>query len=165
MSNVQITKQGGTVRLEWSEVWKACSVGCKRCVESIKNNLPNHAYKRDDDWSLDIEGAFGELALAKFLGVTWSEDVNTFKSKPDVENFEVRTTTYPTGSLIVRHRDSDDSVFVLVTSATPVYQIRGWISGKEAKQEKWLKNPGGRGAQYFVPQSNLHPMSDFRKTV
>jgi len=138
----------------------AAEVGIRRRVASISRMNLDHDYFSSgnlDHWHVDIEGACAELAFAKSLGFFWDGSVNTGKS-PDVAGYQVRYTHRDNGCLIVRERDRAEDWFVLVTGRHPVYTIRGKISGAEAKQKKYLRDPNQRNPAWFVPQSALAEM-------
>ena len=149
------------VTLNWYEAAMASDVGRMRRLSSIKAGLVDKAAMYSPGWSEDVEGACAELALAKYLNIHWDGSVNTFKSRPDVGNLEVRVTTYPSGRLIVRPSDSDEAIYALVVGVCPNYRIVGCISGKDAKQPQWLTAPDhkGRPEAYFVPQDQLSPVT------
>lgn len=109
----------------------------------------------DSAWQIHIEGACGELAVAKALNIHNSHTINTFKEADLGRSIQVRTRSKGHYDLIVRPDDDDDEVFVLVTGAVPDFEIRGWIWGREAKQEKYRANYGGYGEAWFVPAAAL----------
>ena len=148
------------VVLEWYEIDLASDVGRRRNVEAIRKKCVRSVVATDE-WTSHILGALGELAFCKATGRYWCGSVNTFKG-PDVGmSIQVRTRSKHTQDLIVRPKDGDSDVFVLVTGGPSEFMLHGWMLGKEAKQEKYLTNPGGYGTAYFVPASELHPMSKF----
>ncbi len=77
---------------------------------------------------------------------------------------QVRGTKYNTGSLLVHDSDADLDAFILVTGIYGVYDIRGWILAKSAKQQRFWKTYKGRGA-YWIPQHELHTMSSLALIV
>lgn len=148
------------VSLSYSEMMVAALVGILRQVSSTVKGL-KHAYGFDgkDTWQAGIEGAMGEMAVAKALNIYWSAPVDTFKKGGDVGPYQVRTTPLD-GSLIVRAPDRNGDIFILVTGCTGTYRVHGWVYGHEAKQPQWEKAPGGRPPAWFVPQSALHPLEE-----
>lgn len=113
-----------------------------------------------DGLTKHVMGAAGEIAVAKAMGLFWGGDVCTFKA-PDIGNhIQVRTRSRHDWDLIVRPEDDDDAVFVLVTGSIADLHVRGWISGREAKKDRWLQQYGGRPCAYFVPQSALRGMHE-----
>jgi hypothetical protein len=135
-----------TVTLTWHEVAFAAQVGMRRHIEAIRMGKPD-AFGRgsDDGWTPHIEGACGELAVAKSLGVYWAPTVNTFREGGDVGALQVRTRRGNQYELIVRPHDADDDRFVLARGLCPTYDVVGWILGKEAKRAEWLQEHGGHG--------------------
>ena len=146
------------VTLTWFEAAMASEVGRMRHLSAIKANRPDRHGFEGAGWNVHIEGACGELALAKVLGVYWDGSVDTFDA-PDVGRLQVRTRSEHDYELIVRPTDSDTSRWVLVTGRCPRYVVRGWISGQEAKRPQWLRTHGGRPPAHFVPHAALHPIS------
>lgn len=147
------------VTLSWPEAAMASDVGRMRQLSSIKAGLVDAHGFTGDGWSEHIEGACGEMALAKHLGVYWDGSVNSFH-RPDVGKFQVRTRSRREYELIVREADHDDDVFVLVTGKCPHYEVRGWIVGKDAKRDEFKASHGNRPAAYFVPHDALQCLSN-----
>lgn len=152
------------VVLTWSEMMQAAVCGAMRNVSSIRagNHKVSSSFPKNanNTWTLHIEGAAGELAFAKYAGLYWSASVNTFRL-PDVGAIQVRARSQHWHDLIIRERDIDDDLFVLLTGASPRFVIRGWIVARDAKaRAEWFKNPGeseGGEAAWFVPQVALRP--------
>ena len=150
------------IKLNWTEMWIATGIGRIRQLEALKKNLPDKYGFTGDGWSVHIEGACGELAVAKALNMYWAGTVNTFKSKADVGKLEVRTRSRHDYDLLVRPDDKDESIFIHVTGKAPEFKIHGWLLGKDAKQPNFLQNYGGRDGAYFVPSSNLKSLDELR---
>jgi hypothetical protein len=133
----------------------AAQVGIMRQVKSIKEGRRDrYGAAMGNGWQLHIEGAMGECAVAKVLGIYWSGSVNNFDG-PDVGMLEVRTTDGHANRLILHDRDNDDAIFVLVTGVNGVYEVRGYISGRDGKLPEYLDDPIGGRQAYFVPQDKL----------
>ena len=114
----------------------------------------------DRAWQIHIEGACGELAASKALGVQWPGSVDTFKSGDDVPGgWQIRTRSRMDYELIVRPDDPDDALFLLVLGVAPHYVVKGWITGREAKRKEWSRSYGDRPAAYFVPHDALTPLA------
>lgn len=112
-----------------------------------------------------IEGALGEMAVAKYLNCYWDSSVDTWK-EPDLAGLiQVRTRTQHHWDLIVRHKDADHEVYVLATGRAPSYILRGWIRGADAKQPQYLKNHGSYHPAFFVPQKDLQPMATLKEMI
>lgn len=145
------------VRLTWEEAAMAADVGRRRQLTSLRSgHKDKHGYS-GDGWGIHIEGAMGEMVLAKHLGIHWDGSINTFK-RDDLPGVQVRTRSGHHYDLIIRTDDDPNSRFVLVTGKCPNYRIRGWIQGQDGMQEEWLKDYGQRPKAYFVPQGLLLPL-------
>lgn len=142
------------------EMFSAASVGVKRQIEALARNLPDRHGYSGSGWGIHIEGACGEMAVAKALGMYWGGSVNTFKASGDVGKLEVRTRSSDDYELLVRKDDADDATYILVTGTAPRYTVHGWLRGRDAKRSEWLNTHGGREAAYFVPQQALRNMDE-----
>lgn len=140
------------------EIAIAANVGIIRRVASIQKGLVDQLHSRKSNpWQVDIEGACAEQACAKALGLHWGAGVNTFKAPDLGGNIQVRSTT--SRSLIIRDRDPDEDIFVLIVGQAPRYEIVGWILGKDGKNPLWRKDANNIGRPaYFVPQDKLNPI-------
>lgn len=142
-----------------SEIAMASHVGYMRQLSALWRNLADkHGCDVERRWDFHIEGACGECALAKALGVHWEGTINTFKDGNDVggvDGFQVRTRSKHWHELIIRPDDRDDDWFVLLTGLCPVYEVRGQCRGRDGKREEWFKNHGEREPAWFVPQKSL----------
>lgn len=145
------------VRLTPHELFMAANVGLRRQVSSlVAGRQDRHGLNPDDGWRVHIEGACGELAVAKFLGKYWDGSVDTFRSLPDLDNVEIRTRSKHYYELLIRTDDDPDKVYILVTGTAPNYRVRGWMKGRDAQRDEWLQNHGGREAAWFVPPEHLN---------
>lgn len=156
------------ITLTASEVMQAANVGMMRQVQNTLNKAkPAYGAGSNNDWQLNIEGALGECALAKFLGVYW---VGTGKMRaPDVGDFDVRTTTDQNNRLILHPDDPDDRIFWLLIGKNGYYDVRGWIRAADGKRDEFWADPTGQKRHaFFVPQSALNSAKswfDRRKDV
>lgn len=146
------------VELNPSEMLVASSVGCMRHIAAVKAGRHDKHGAASGGWQIHIEGALGELAVAKCLGRFWSGAINTFKDADIGTRIQVRTRSRHDYDLIVREDDGDSDLFVLVTGVAPSYRVKGWLSGKEAKNPAWLASHGNREPAFFVPASALRPI-------
>jgi hypothetical protein len=144
-----------TVTLTAQEMMLAAYAGVRRCVASLSRGSQDaFGCNEADGWGLHVEGSGGEMAAAKVLNMYWDGAFDTY-SRGDVGALQIRTRTKHDWDLIVRSKDSDDDRFVLVTGTMPTFHVHGWILGKAAKDERWLRTHGNRPPAYFVPQSEL----------
>jgi Fis family transcriptional regulator len=101
---------------------------------------------------------------AQYLGIkNFTPTINTFKSEADIgARIEVKWTKYADGHLVIRPTDRINDVAILVTGRGPVYSIAGWIPIIMAKKPKY------HHATYYdhwIPQNNLFPIEDLRKSI
>jgi hypothetical protein len=153
------------ITLTIAELMMGAQTGINRHVSAIKQGLVDAAGYEGLGWSLHIEGACGEIAVSKSLGIYWSASVNTFKSESDIEpDIEVRTRLDHNHDLIVRENDNPKSTYILVTGRAPNFQIHGWIKGADARNDKWWRVHGGRTGVWFVPKKNLNGIDTLKIT-
>lgn len=153
------------VRLSRHELEVAAYVGLRRAVNATwQASAPRGGEQRLSVWQAHIEGAMGELAVARFLHAYWPASFDTYQSVDDLLGWEVRTTRRADGALIVRGTDSPRPGLrhVLVTlcpdPGPPVLWIRGWLESAEARQPQWQVDPEPRPS-WFVPIEALHPFA------
>jgi hypothetical protein len=153
-----------TVKLTWYEAAMASNIGLLRQLSSIKTGRVDQHGFNGIGWDVHIEGACGELAVAKLLSCYWDGSVDTFKT-PDISgNLQVRTRSNHTFDLLVRPNDNPLDIYCLVTGKCPEFRVHGWIQGLHAQKPEWKKNHGGRPPAWFVPQTALNPMSNLLVT-
>ena len=142
--------------LTWPEAVQAAQVGCMRQIQNLKNGLyDRYGAEAYDGWTFHVEGACGEIVVAKFFDRYWSGSIGDLKAA-DVGPLQVRTTK-PGGDLRLHKRDEDDKAFILVTGRCPNYEIVGWLQASDGKHEQYWKDPTGKGRPaYFVPQNRLN---------
>lgn len=156
------------IRLTSTELMIAGYVGCGRYVSALAKNWQHaHGAGPDDAWTKNIEGAAGELAVAKALGIYWLPVIGN-PDADDVGPYQVRTNNSRRfDDTILRPAsetykgDRPDRVFIGVLSFTPDYEIMGWIWGRDGMQERWLRKGSEndtRPAAYFVPRQALNSM-------
>ena len=147
------------IELTLFECEMMAALGVKRRLVSIRDKRVD---KIAPQFDADIVGAIGEYAVARALGKPFQPLLNTFKL-PDVGELQVRATRWPRGHLIVRE-DDPEGVYVLVTVNEPRAEVHGWLTAKEARQDKYWGNPDEtRAACWSVPQYDLHPLNTLRE--
>jgi hypothetical protein len=136
----------------------AAWVGVRRNDEAKRQGLCHKAGYKGDGQKVNIEGAGGELAVAKALNVYWDGSVNTFK-QPDLQGgLQVRTRSRHDYDLIIRPGDAPEERYILVTGQMPHYRIQGWARGVDVMLPQYFKSPNDRPEAYFVPASKLQPI-------
>jgi hypothetical protein len=145
------------VVLSNTQIMMAAQAGVLRHLQFLKRNArPMYGLDVNTDWKLQIEGALSEYALAKHLGVHW-EGVG-YPDADDVGKEDVRATEYDDGHLILHHRDKDNKNYWLLTGKNGHYKVRGFILGKNGKQQKYWQKREVKGrdrSAFFIPQSDL----------
>ena len=104
----------------------------------------------------EISGCLGEIAIAR-----WQDKFpfSLFEDRKDgdVGEFEVRTTAYQTGKLLIVPDDNPERKYLLVTLPSHyTANIVGWMHGYEAQDPKYF-DPKMRMPCYAVTQDKLHP--------
>lgn len=151
-----------SIKLTAPEMILAGQIGVLRMVHVITKGR-NHTYgsKDSDNWQRHIEGAMGECAVAKYLGLFWNGTIGEI-NRSDVGKIEVRTAFDHNRRLILHKEDKDDSLFVFVTGGNGVYLIRGWIKCSDGKQDRYWSDPTKENRPaYFVPTTILKSMNEF----
>lgn len=153
--------------LNWSEQQDAILVGGQRRIKAIaRNRSEPYGTPKDDLWMTDIESSAAELAVAKLTGLYWHRRIehSLETTPPDVgDDVQVRWSAHPTAHLTIYDRDQDGHIFFLVTGRIPTLVIHGWINAVEAKTENYRRVTPRGGMAYWVPQTDLNPISLFRK--
>ena len=135
---------------------------------------PQKYGNRLDNLTLHYQGCCSEMAVAKGLNCYWTGSVTSWHNDGDAGGYQVRTARYEGGSLLVRpHEKYEDDPWVLAVNPVPFkakmdlskWKIIGWLYGREARKDKWFKNPNGRGGAYFVPQTELHDIESLPKMM
>jgi hypothetical protein len=148
-------------------------VGGRRQLEAMRAQRPDvRGVNPKDGWSIQIEGSCSEQAFCKAMGVHWEQFINTFKTKADVRQLEIRGTEYESGHLLFEEdRDHEDRVYVLVIGLAAVltgrektakYAVVGWAWGKEILklgEPSHLNNPS-RPQVATLGQEKLRSMEE-----
>ncbi len=153
-----------TVELTLPEMSMALDAAWLRIVVSAQQGL-NHktTYSRSMSKRIQEEfvGACGEIAVGKAAGVFFVPSVGTFHRIPDcLADCEVRSTDREDGSLIIRDNDSDERRYILAVAVGEMVRLVGWLAGRDAKKQGWMRNPHGYRQSWFVPQSALRPIEE-----
>ncbi len=162
MSTVRRLDKYIEVELGWTEFDTAARDAAAEFYMSRKagkHHRAGVAKRKNEIWTQAIEGRLGEIAVALAYNVYYSSRFNAC-GKPDVGRVQVKLRLDHSYELRVRRNDRDDVPYMLVTrdmiDEVPVYRIHGWITGKDAKQSEWIKDPGNAGEpNFFVPQDAL----------
>ena len=150
---------------------KAEEIGRQRQQAALDKKRPSaHGYDESAPLKVHIQGASAELGVSLITGKEWHaylEDLGGERKPPDVgDGLQVRSTDYRSGHLLVHPSDNDQDVFILVVVSGRNLEIKGWMTGGEAKDEKYWgdKFRNGRPA-YWVPQRDLKPFKSLLETI
>lgn len=149
------------VILTGTELMQAAMQGVIRQIANLRDGRKHaHNYTGGSDWQNHVEGACGELVVAKHFRTYWNGNHGDLKAD-DVGQFQVRTAAKHNYQLIVHRKDPNDKAFILVTGQAPKYKIQGWIMGADAKIERYWADPSGEGRPaFFVPIVDLKPIDE-----
>ena len=147
-----------TIKLTRQEMRTAAYTGVERNLHALGKNLTNlyGASERKTEWQNNVVGAIGEYALAKYLNMYWNPavDVDLDALPGDVGTYQIRTTGWPQGCLLIRPKDKMEAPFVLAVIESNIVTFKGWLYGFESKTVGELRD----NDTYWVKQDKLHPM-------
>jgi len=151
------------VKLNLPEMLSASNAGTIRQYASDQRNSDYSDGFRGDKMTpltSHIEGAMGEVCVAKALNIHFTGSVNTY-GKPDLgDDIGVRTTNREDYGLLIYPKDDPDYFYYLVKGCSPNYRVCGWIRGGDAKQDKYLApQVNNKITIWRVPEEDLNPMS------
>jgi hypothetical protein len=107
-----------------------------------------------------IEGAMGEVCVAKALGIHFPGSINTYGKADLGDDIGVRTTNREDYGLLIYPKDDPGYFYYLVKGCSPNYRVCGWIRGADAKQDRYLAPyVNNRITVWRVPESDLNPMT------
>lgn len=156
------------ITLDWYDCGRAAQIGCMRNIDSLQRKSKNkNNLDETDNWTLHVEGAAGELAVARYFGVPWPGLVGCPQA-PDVRIngrwCQVKTNKSRRWTdLIVKQDDPDGFNYIGVLSFLPEFVITGWLPAAEIKQTRFWRDPTGGRPAYFVPRDLLRPIDELPK--
>lgn len=122
---------------------------------------------RQDDrgWQIDVAGAIGEMACAKYLDLLdyvfiFNDNYGKYDLPP---NIDVKTSLGHNRRLPIFLNEDPKKVFVFATYAHNVIRLQGWIIGKDGMNSAFIDNPVGRGESYYVPKFALQTMETLKR--
>lgn len=148
------------------EMLHAGLVGLTRQIDNLwERRTDRYGAQPRDGWRMHIEGALGEMALAKHMDCYWSGRLGELKA-PDVGPLQVRTRVRQENAGLILHPDDrDDQLFVLVISWAPVFMLIGWTLAADGKQERYWKDIPDNRSAFFVPHSALQPIESLHAAL
>lgn len=143
------------IKLTAEEIAMGAFYGAQRKAPDMvlgKRPLLPNGCPDNEIWNNQAEGALGEMALAKHLGIEYDPG---FAGAHDVGEFDVRTTHHENGHLLIQSYDKE-RLTVLVIGRFGTYRIMGCFYNPVAKQPKYWGNPlFEKRPCYAVPESDL----------
>jgi hypothetical protein len=116
--------------------------------------------------AIHIYGVWGEMAVAKALGVYFEPTVDTFKVADVGQDVQVRWAEKDEHRLILREADDPAHAYVLVTGYGPTFEVRGWMDGATAKRDTYRTELGnGRPPVYAIAAGALYPVEALAKQL
>jgi len=104
-----------------------------------------------------IQGAVGELVVAKFMDRYFDPRVNNFKEADIGGKIQVRLRTRHDWDLGLNDDDNPNHIFVLVTGVGPSYRVWGWELAKNIMLPQYRAKHGAGDERWYVPSSVLKP--------
>jgi hypothetical protein len=154
------------VKLTFDEFFHAALVGVTRQIDNLRNRRVNRYGATDDEaWRLHIEGAAGEMAVAKYIGKFWSGNLGNLRAADVGDHLQVRTRAGGYTSLILHPSDPDDDIFVLVMGRAPSFCLQGWLRGGQGKHQSYWRDPAGGRPAFFVPLDVLEPIATLKAAL
>ena len=164
-----------SVKLSEREMLLAASSGVQREVECLRGLNGGESvvseYEKNNNqigpgglWNNHIEGAMGEFAVAKFLGL-YPGAITDAKATDVGEHYEVRTRPLRYQELFIKKDEKEDKYYILVQGSYGRYTICGWISAYEVFTHRdWYHNNEGKTShRYWVPNEFLYSIETLPK--
>ena len=163
------------IQLSEREMLIGAASGIQREVECLRssgggeNAISSYEKKNNSIgpgglWNNHIEGALGEIAVAKFLGL-YPGGITEQDATDVGEHYEVRTRGLEYQELFVKKKDNPDKYYILAQGSFGEYTIRGWITGFEVfDHPEWFHNNSGKLSYcYWVPHEFLSSIETLPK--
>lgn len=145
------------------ELLIAGMAGVQRRIIALGKGRP--AYHGADDrpennWQIDIMGVMGEMAVSKAFQKFWNPaatDARLSDLEGDVGKFQVRSTGYADGHLIMYEYDKPEVPYILALVREPWVKLVGWIPLETAKHVGERRESKTHMC-YWIKQSQLYEM-------
>ena len=152
------------IELQWNDFITCHSIASMNELYKHTRGVGHHwSVKKADESANYILGAVGEYAVAKYLGKFYDGNVGNLEAVDVGGEYEVKTTPVPTGHLIIKPEAKEAKPFVLAVVEDMTVRLPGWMKGTDIKQEQYKRADQYGRVLYWVPQSDLHPMSTLPK--
>jgi putative component of toxin-antitoxin plasmid stabilization module len=153
------------IKLSLSEMRIGADVGVQRQLMNIwRKAKEKHGHDPKNDWSTNINGAFGEQSVAKHLNHYWNGALGDYDAD-DVGPYQVRAATQHGYRLWFFKKDKPHRKFVLVTGLAPDLRLCGWLHARDGQKDEFWMDPSGipldsprARPAFYVPRDILQPM-------
>lgn len=148
-------------------------VACRSCADARHENAVKYNQSKDltaapELINKDLMSVMSELAVAKCFNIAYTYPCLYQKGRSDLSNgVEVRATLHKQGNLIIQSYDKP-APYVLTTIdlVNNTVLIVGWRDLVDCRLDKyWRTKPAVRKDSYWVPQSDLLPISDLKQKL
>ena len=147
------------ITLDASDMLLATQAGAMRNIENIiRKRKPAYGAEQAGDFQLHVVGAMGELALSRYLNVTWNGK-GKFRGPDAGTDIQVRTAERNGRiSLILHEQDPDELLFYCVRrfEGSNEFEIFQPVRGREGKSQRYWRTDV-RSPAFFVP---VKPIGD-----
>jgi hypothetical protein len=156
------------ITLTNEEIQKAKDEGMRRRSLAVAKRRTDYCPKPSNDRVfMDINGAAGELAGAKYFGFELDFDPYKYGSADLVignVSIDFKTTHHQDGVLLVQQSGSSHpSVYVCVVGSIPTYQLVGWKLATEVRQ------PHNQSKRFYmayaIEQQFLNPIATLPRFI
>lgn len=148
---VEINLSAGDIAYAMTEAVARFNFNRARGNDASKGAAPTWV----EQLAREVSGCLGEIAIGRWMD-KYPFSLFEERKMGDVGEFEVRTTAYSTGKLLINPTDDPERKYLLVT--LPTYntaRIVGWVWGYEAQQDQYWDTKL-RIPTYMVKQEYLH---------
>lgn len=117
---------------------------------------------------MHLIGCAAEVAVANYLGLEAHlfKDTDPVRGEPDLPGMiEVKCRSNHSYDLLIFLDDNPEKNFVLVTAANAKTYIHGWISGRDAMKQEYIKEYRKNSHSYAVKQDLLRPIAELKEIV
>jgi len=150
------TKLRARVALTPEEVYQTVWAAVCRTVQASVDDRGTRYGHPSNRWQADIVGALGEMVVAKWLGLPFDFQIGR-TDRSDVGPFEVRSTNYPDGKLLLHEGERGPYILVNPTRSVLEYCVCGWINADDSQvvqyRERSMERHGTK--VYAVPEHAL----------
>jgi hypothetical protein len=158
------------VKLTQHELLICGMAGVQRRLVGLTKNKP--AYHGADErpemnWQIDIMGVMGEFAVSKAFQKFWNPaatEARLADLEGDVGKFQVRSTGYSNGHLLMYEYDKSEAPYILALVREPWVKLVGWMDLEGAKLCGEAR-PSKTHMCYWVKQMHLREMDELGSIV